>query len=309
MQLFDTVSLKFFCAVCKEKNIAHAAAKQATVPSAISKRISTMERDLGTPLLLRGSRGVEPTPAGMVLWRYAREILELMEQMHKELSAFSEDVRGKVRVCGSFSPVMKFLAKDIGNFLRLYAHVQVEIIEKVTNEVVDSVERGDADIGVCWEAADFENRLQCLPYRHDDLDLLVPSSHPLAMHDSVTSADIVDYDVVDLFPGSLVSQRLEQEARKVGKTYKCRYQVSSIENACRAVSDQLGITLIPRREAPPFEGLVTIPVADAWAHRLFMVCAKDFEKLSIPALLLVESLSASAVSDDGDDVAYNTILR
>ncbi len=297
MQLFDTVSLKFFSAVCKEKNIAHAAAKQATVPSAISKRISTMERDLGTPLLLRGSRGVEPTPAGMVLWRYADEILGLMEEMHKELSAFSEDVRGKVRVCGSYSSVMKLLARDIGHFMRLYAQVQVEIIEKVTFDVIDEVEKGEADIGVCWEAADTDNRLQVLPYRHDDLDLLVPASHPLANRESVTSADIIDYDVVDLFPGSLVSQRLEEEAIKVGKTYKCRFQVSSIENACRAVSDHLGITLIPRGEPLPYEGLVTVPVEDDWTHRMFMICAKDFEKLSVPALLLVESLSASAGSD------------
>ena len=297
MQLFDTVSLKFFSAVCKEKNIAHAAAKQATVPSAISKRISTMERDLGTPLLLRGSRGVEPTPAGMVLWRYAEEVIELMEQMHKELSAFSEDVRGKVRVCGSFSSVMKLLAKDIGNFMRLYAHVQVEIIEKVTHEVVSAVDGGAADIGVCWEAADSDNKFQCLPYRYDDLDLLVPSNHPLATRDKVTSADILDYDVVDLFSGSLVSRRLEEEASKAGKAYKCRFQVSSIENACRAVSDHLGITLIPRGEPLPYEGLVTVPVADTWTHRLFMICAKDFEKLSVPALLLVESLAASAKAD------------
>ncbi|WP_051689585.1 LysR family transcriptional regulator [Pelobacter seleniigenes] len=302
MRLFDTVSLKYFCAVCKEENIAHAAAKQATVPSAVSKRISAMEQTIGTPLLQRGSRGVKPTPAGMVLWRYANEILELMAQMDKELSTFADDVRGKVRVCGPFSPVMELLSKDIGNFMRQYPHVQVEIIEKVTTEIVTSVETGDADIGVCWEAADLD-KLQCRPYRHDDLELLVPRSHPLASRDVVTAGDIVDYDVVDIFPGSLVSNRLGQEASKLGKIYNCRVQVSSIENACRIVADQLGITVIPRGVLPSYEGLVTIPVGDAWAHRLFMICAKDFAKLALPTRLLVDSLSASVAHAEQDHQA------
>ncbi len=300
MQLFDTLSLKFFCAVCEEENIAHAAAKQATVPSAVSKRISAMEQASGTQLLQRGSRGVKPTPAGMVLWRYAREILNLMEQLDQELNTFTAEVRGKVRVCGPFSPVMELLSKDIGNFMRQHSHVQVEIIEKVTTEIVASVERGDADIGVCWEAANI-GRLKCLPYRHDDLELLVPRPHPLATRDVVTVAEILDYDIVDIFPGSLVSSRLEQEASKVGKTYKCRVQVSSIENACRIVSDQLGITVIPRGVLPSYEGLVTIPVGDAWAHRLFMLCTKDFAKLALPARLLVDSLSASVTHVGRDD--------
>src|SRR5690349_1555321 len=95
---FDPVSLRLFVAVCEERNIAVAARREAIVPSAVSKRISQMESEAGVQLLERGRRGVEVTPAGETLWRYARETLALLDRVQSELSAFSSGVQGHVRV-------------------------------------------------------------------------------------------------------------------------------------------------------------------------------------------------------------------
>ena len=50
-----------------------AAAEQEHIePSAISKRIAQLEAALGTRLLHRVARGVQPTPAGLALLEHAR---------------------------------------------------------------------------------------------------------------------------------------------------------------------------------------------------------------------------------------------
>ena len=72
LRSIDPVSLRLFNAVCEERNIATAAAREAIAPSAVSKRISAIEEETGTQLLERGRRGVVVTPAGETLWRYAR---------------------------------------------------------------------------------------------------------------------------------------------------------------------------------------------------------------------------------------------
>ena len=51
---FDPVTLRLFIAVCEERNIARAAAREALVASAVSKRIGAIEQQVGTPLLVRG---------------------------------------------------------------------------------------------------------------------------------------------------------------------------------------------------------------------------------------------------------------
>ena len=71
----DPVSLKHFVAVCEEGNIARAAARESLVASALSKRVSALEAEVGVPLLTRRRRGVEPTAAGQALLVRAREVL------------------------------------------------------------------------------------------------------------------------------------------------------------------------------------------------------------------------------------------
>ncbi len=71
----DPVSLQHFVAVCEEGNIARAAARESLVASALSKRVSALEAEVGVPLLTRRRRGVEPTAAGQALLVRAREVL------------------------------------------------------------------------------------------------------------------------------------------------------------------------------------------------------------------------------------------
>ena len=67
MRDLDLTSLRLFVAVCDTRNIARAAEQQALVGSAISKRLAALEDAVGTALLVRRRRGVEPTPAGETL--------------------------------------------------------------------------------------------------------------------------------------------------------------------------------------------------------------------------------------------------
>src|SRR5262245_25050979 len=77
---FDPVTLRLFVAVCEEGNIARAAEREAIVASAVSKRIAAIEDDIGTPLLVRGRRGIVPTAAGQTLLRQARDVLSAMSR-------------------------------------------------------------------------------------------------------------------------------------------------------------------------------------------------------------------------------------
>ena len=115
---FDPVTLRLFVAVCEEASIARAAARESLVASAVSKRIAAVEADIGTPLLVRGRRGIEPTAAGQALLRQARQVLSVMARMHAELSEFATGVQGSVRVVAAPSVLAEKLPGDIGTFLR-----------------------------------------------------------------------------------------------------------------------------------------------------------------------------------------------
>jgi DNA-binding transcriptional LysR family regulator len=165
---FDPITLKLFVAVCEERNIARAAAREALVASAVSKRIGAIEQELGTPLLVRGRRGIEPTAAGQTLLRQAREVLAAMERMHAELSEFASGVQGSVRVVASVSALAEWLPEDIAAFLDRHQSARVNADERNSEVVVREVREGAADLGVVWDAVESPG-LQRLRYRADHL--------------------------------------------------------------------------------------------------------------------------------------------
>src|SRR3712207_3238990 len=101
MRDIDIKTLRLLVAVCDLQNIKRAAAQEHIEPSAISKRIAQRESSLGTPLLVRSRRGVQPTPAGVALLEHARTVLFTMERMASDIAAFSGGVRGHVRLVAS----------------------------------------------------------------------------------------------------------------------------------------------------------------------------------------------------------------
>ena len=86
MRDIDPVSIRLFLATLEEGSIARAAAREAIVPSAVSKRISEMEAELKVPLLDRSVKGVHPTPAGLALAHHARNLLQGMDRMQREMA-------------------------------------------------------------------------------------------------------------------------------------------------------------------------------------------------------------------------------
>jgi DNA-binding transcriptional LysR family regulator len=293
---FDPISLRMFIAVCEERNIARAAEREAIVPSAISKRVAAIEEEIGVPLLKRSRRGIEPTPAGEVLLRQARDILGMMERMRAELSEFATGVHGSVRVFASLSVLSEFLPDDIGSFLAQHQSVRVSLEERVSSEIVRGIREGTADFGVCWDAGDLVG-LHTLRYRADHLCAAIPSTHPLARRRTVGFADTLPFEQIEIQPGSIVQITLRRAAALAGKVVRHRIQVSTFDAACRNVAAGLGIAIVPREASEAHArslGLRLLPLTDVWAVRRFVICMRSRVALSAAARLLVDHLHAHA---------------
>lgn len=294
---FDPITLRLFVAVCEERNIARAAAREALVASAVSKRIAAIEHAIGAPLLVRGRRGIEPTAAGEALLRQARDMLGTMERMHAELSEFTTGVQGSVRVIASVSALAETLPEDIASFLARYRAVRVNLDEAVSREIVHAVHAGAADLGVLWDVADLTG-LHASAYRSDNLCALLPDAHPLAKRKRLRFAETLAHPSIGVAPGSVMEGILRREAALAGQQLIRRVQVSSLDAACRIVAAGLGLAILPREAIASqalAAGLVMVPLSDDWARRRFIICSRPDELLSATARLLKGHLGSLAV--------------
>ena len=290
---FDPITLRLFVAVCEERNIARAAEREALVASAVSKRITAIEREVGSPLLIRGRRGIRPTPAGQALLRHAREVLGALGRMRAELSEFATGVQGSIRVVASVSVLAERLPEDIAAFLAKHQSVRVSLDEMTSVEIVRTVREGAADIGVLWDLADLSG-LHVAPYREDQLCVAVHQGHLLAERKRLRYEETLSHPAVGVAPGGLMDALLRRQAALVGRAPVIRIQVSSLDAACRIVGAGLGLAVLPRGAAEPHasaSNLRMIPLSDPWAVRRFVICSRAEPTLSTATRLLADHLA------------------
>jgi DNA-binding transcriptional LysR family regulator len=296
----DLTSLQLFVAVCELGSIGKAAEREFIAASAVSKRLSDLEAALDTPLLYRHTRGVDLTPAGQSLLHHARSVLFSLEKMQGELSEYAAGVRGHVRVHASISAIVQFLPEDLGTFISQHPEVKIDLEEHLSTEVVRAVQEGAADLGIC-NTADGIGQLQTLPYRQDRLVMIVPRGHVLGTQDSIAFADSLDFDHVGLHSNSSIYLAMRGAAAQAGRTIRLRIHVTGLDAMCRMIHNGLGVGVMPQRAFELMHGvgeLESVALTDAWASRQIALVARDFSSLPVTARLLVDHLTARAVTPD-----------
>src|ERR1700759_3369940 len=101
----DTRQLAAFCTVVERRSFSQAAERLGVTQPAVSLQIQALEKRLGTKLLDRSGRRVEPTEAGMRLYRGAQRLLALEEQVGAEVVDESgEELDGRFAIGASTGP-------------------------------------------------------------------------------------------------------------------------------------------------------------------------------------------------------------
>jgi DNA-binding transcriptional LysR family regulator len=186
------------------------------------------------------------------------------------------------------------LPDDIGAFIRRHDTVRVSLDERLSPEVVRSVEEGSADLGVYWDAIR-TSKLQTVPYRADHLVVIVHKDHELARRKRLSFVETLKYERVAIKGGSIVQLTQQRLALAEGAALKFHVQVGTFDAACRIVAANLAIAVVPgeaSRALVKAFGLKAIPLTDEWALRRFVICMRAREELTVPARLLLDSLAA-----------------
>ncbi|TSD83488.1 LysR family transcriptional regulator [Mycobacterium sp. KBS0706] len=293
MTHLDLVSLRLFVSVVEQRSIAQASRTHNIAASAVSKRLSDLEARVGVTLLYRLKEGVEPTPAGQALYRHAKRMTRIVEDLEAELSEYSQGARGHVRLWANTSAVTQFLPEDLAAYVAHFPEVRIELREDTSNRIVDAVRDGFADMGVFSDhigPTDLETRI----YRRDTLMLIVPSGHPLAGRERVRLAETAAFDHVGLQEGSSLQARLLEEAGRDGTPIRMRVQVFGFDGIRRMVEAGLGIAVLPQGAVLPYLGkneFCAVELDESWAVRSLLLGFREYRSLPIVARALIECLA------------------
>ena len=193
----DTRTLVAFKTVCDAGSIGHAAEQLFISPQGLSKSMARLEAELGSALLVRTSRGVEPTRAGRLLYERADQIAGILDSLRQSIAADSAET---LRVAASSGYLVRFGAEFRQAFEARNSGYRLAVEEYNDSGVLQALRDGDADCGFASGAIDehaFDRRLLS---RHRFV-LLVAADHPLAERGAVGYDDLADLDLVAMGKG------------------------------------------------------------------------------------------------------------
>jgi DNA-binding transcriptional LysR family regulator len=237
--------LRHFLALVEERSITLAAKRELIVQSGLSNSIQALERELGTPLYLRGTRPVRLTAAGEALVGAARRTVASAAQAEQAVHQTRDALIGTLRLGISLSAqhLVPF-ASYLGEFTREHPGIELRLQYAAALTMISMLESGELDC-VIGPALNQVPGVRMTRLAREPMHLVCRSDHPLADKPEVTLSELANERFVEVPPGW--TARLLSDAAFAGEGIPRRVvcEVGDWEVFLEVVSAGVGIGFAP----------------------------------------------------------------
>lgn len=244
----DDHKLKVFCTVAETKSFSKTSEIVHLTQPAVSLQIQAIEEIYETKLFDRSSSTVTLTPAGEVLYKYAKEILALYATAEKVIGKLTGLVKGSITI-GACSNIGNYLLPSvITDFSKTHLKTKIHLLVSNTKRVIELLNSGNIDIGIV-EGDVVRQKMVVKKLISDELLLIVSPNHPWAKKKEVSISDLTKEPFIFREAGSGTRQMMEKFLSRHGITpqdMKVSIVLGSTEAIKDAVENGLGVSIISR---------------------------------------------------------------
>ena len=216
----DLASFEIFAAIAETGSLGRAARELGLTQQAISRRLASMEAQIGVTLAVRTTRGSQLTPAGMIVADWAARLLEVAHEIDAGLGSLRKEGRERIRVSASQTISEQLMPHWL---LSLQAEAarrgdtppQVILTATNSDHAIASVRDGGADLGFVENPGTPKGLGTCV-VGGDELVIVVPPGHKWAKRSRVVTArEIAETPLVAREPHSGIRDSLAAALRQV----------------------------------------------------------------------------------------------
>jgi DNA-binding transcriptional LysR family regulator len=244
----DTRQLASFCAVVDQHSFSLAAEQLGVTQPAVSLQIRSLEKRLGRQLLDRSGRRVEPTEAGLRLYRSAQRLLALEEQLLEEVAdAGDGELAGTLEIGASTGPGGSVVPLLLCEFQRVNPNVGISLTVSDTQTIVDQVASRELALGIVG-AARRHRGITFEPFFRDEVVLACPPDHAFAGR-TISLDELRAEPQIVMQEGAGVRQVIEDALRSDGlrlRDLEVKLELGLQESVKSAVAAGYGVSFISR---------------------------------------------------------------
>ncbi len=284
----DFNSLQAFLAVAETGSFSRAAQRLYLTQPAVSKRLATLEDELGLTLFDRVGRRVSLTHAGEVLLPRARELLLQAQDLKHLASELTEEVSGPLVLGTSHHIGLHRLPDVLRHYRNAYPDVQLDIRFMDSEAACRSVEKGDLEVAIVTLPNNPPDNLRTRELWQDELCFVAAPEHELAGTEQLSLKQLTRFPAVLPGPTTYTRSILEEALRKQHLDITLGMSTNYMETLKMLAEINLGWSLLPRTMLGHSK-LVILPVKLKLKRSLGLVTHTG-RILSNPAQALISCL-------------------
>lgn len=218
LHALQETAVRYFLEVVKTGSVKDAALKLNVAPSAVSRQVARLERELDTLLFDRHARGMVPNAAGELLAAHAKRTQQDIERVASDIAGLRGLRSGYVRVASTEGFAFDFLPTLISRFRAKYEGIRFHLEVGSPNEIPRRIRDGEADVGMTLSGLP-EPGLK-VELRHPSPILAVMAKgHPLAAQRQLSLRQVVGYPLGLPQEDSSIRQLLDIGCSRQGLQY------------------------------------------------------------------------------------------
>ncbi len=255
-------------------NITHAADRLYITQSALSKRIKTVERELGIEMFLRSRQGIRLTPAGEIVLAHSIEAAQEMEKMRNQINQMQDEICGSLNAGISVNFAQYTLPDLLAAYHRQYSKVNLHITTGRSQALYRQMLDGTLDLAVLRGE-----------YEWDGVQILLSQEHICLIYaNEYDNVPLSEYLYVnhntDLAQSAMMTRWINEQGLNPRKNSFC---VDNVTTCVEMVRRGLGWGLLPEIALGTFDGCIrpcTFENGEPLIRRTYVLCQK--EAFSLP---------------------------
>lgn len=235
----DNSRMKIFLHLIESNSLTETAAAFGYSISGVSHKMSSLEQELGFPLLTKTKEGFVPSENAKSLIPIMRSRVMWDELLNQEIADIQGVEDSSLTVASYFSVASQWLPQVISRFHQDYPRVRINVVESVWQGISDVLSEHRADLGFYSYVPSAGTHW--IPLKSVPLVAVVPEQHPLAQKDYIRLEDLANETVIMPDHGSDVD--VEQLFQDINLQKKCCVRTMHMQTALGMVEQGMGVTV------------------------------------------------------------------
>jgi len=238
--------LRVFCAVAETKSFSKASELIHLTQPAVSLQIQAMEELYETRLFDRSGNTINLTPAGVILYKRAKEILALYSEAQQNISEITGAIKGSLSIGASSTIGNYLLPHIISAFKKKVPQVNISLVVGNTKIITEKLNAGEIDIALV-EGDVSKQRFSVETLLSDELVVIMSPAHPWAERRNLPAIDLTKEPLILREEGSgtrqIILKHLDEHGIKLDQL-KIALVMGSTEAIKGAVEEGLGVSIM-----------------------------------------------------------------